>query len=51
MPLLPKRLAPVRVAVASILHYHFHIGNLYNAEEIANAPNIETDIAGNDAMA
>ena len=50
MPSLPKRLGPVRVAVASILHHHLHIGNLYSAGEIANALNIEADVDGNDAI-
>ena len=47
---LLKRLAPVRVAVASILCHHLHIGNLYSAEEIANTSNIEVGVTGNDAI-
>jgi hypothetical protein len=50
MPHLPKKLAPVRAAVASILSHYLHVGNLYDAGEIANALNIEADVAGNDAI-
>ena len=48
--MLPKRLTPVRVAVVSLLNHYFYIGNLYNTGEIANALNIEADVAGNDAI-
>ena len=50
MPHLPKKLAPVCAAMASILSHYLHVGNLYDAGEIANALNIEADVAGNDAI-
>ena len=44
---LPKKLALVRTAVASILSHYRHVGNLYNVGEITNTPNIKADVAGN----
>ena len=50
MPHLPKNLAPVCEAVASILSHYLHVGNLYDAGEIANALNIEVNVAGNNTI-
>ena len=36
--------------MASILYHHLHLGNLYNVGEIANALNVEADVAGNGAI-
>ena len=36
--------------MASILSHYLHVGNLYNAREIANALKIEADVTGNDAI-
>ena len=47
---LPKNLAPVCAAVASILSHYLYVGNLYDAGEIANALNVEADVAGNDTI-
>ena len=50
MPHLPKRLAPVRSAVASLLYHYCHIGNLYSAGNIANALNNAADVDGDNAI-
>ena len=50
MPHLPKKLAPVRAAVASLLLSYHHVGNLYSAGDIANALNTEADVDGNDSI-
>jgi len=49
MPHLPKRLAPVRAAVALILTPCSNRNRLYPAEDIANAINIAADVKGNAA--
>ena len=50
MPHLPKKLAPVRAAVAPILLPQDHVSRLYSAVDISNALNIATDVDGNDAI-
>ena len=50
MPHLPKKLAPVRAAVASILLPQDHVSHLYSAADIANALNVAADVDGNDAI-
>ena len=47
IPHLPKKLAPVRAAVASILLPQDHISRLYSAADIANALNFAADVDGN----
>jgi len=46
MPTLPKSLAAVRAAVASLLWPICHFDNLYTADDIANALNIAADVDG-----
>ena len=50
MPRLPKKFAPVRAAVASILLPHDHVSSLYSAADIANALNVAAGVDGNDAI-
>ena len=50
MPHLPKHLAPVRAAVASILLLQDHVSRLNSAADISNALNIAADVGGNDAI-
>ena len=47
MPTLPKRLAVVRAAVASLLRNSLRSGSLYGADDIANALNIAAGVDGN----
>ena len=47
---LPKKLAPVRAAVASILLPQDHVSHLYRPTDIANALNVAADVDGNDAI-
>ena len=50
MPQLPKKLAAVCAAVASILLPQDHVSRLYSAADISNALNIAADVDGNDAI-
>ena len=50
MPHLPKKLAPVRAAVASILLPQDHVSRLYSPADIASALNIAADVDGNDTI-
>ena len=49
MPNLPKRLAPVRAAVASPLLLCLHANSLYSGNNIAIALNIAADVKGGGA--
>ena len=50
MPHIPKKLAPVRAAVALIKLPQDHASRLYSAADILNALNIAADVDGNDAI-
>ena len=50
MPHLPKKLAPVGAAVASILLPQDHVSRLYSATDIASALNVIADVDSNDAI-
>ena len=50
MPHLPKKLALVLAAVASILLPWDRGSHLYSAADIANALNVAADVDGNDAI-
>ena len=46
----PKKLAPVRAVVASILLPQDHVSRLYSAADISNTLNIAVGVDGNDVI-
>ena len=47
---LPKKLSPVRAAVASILLPQDHVSRLYSATDIANALYVAANVNGNNVI-
>ena len=50
MPSLPKNLAAIRNAIASILRSAGHVGHLYSASDIATILRITADVDNNEAV-